>query len=167
MIVVFSVWTTHRVVGWMNDGGCKLAVVSREQSAALTSLRSRAVPSTNPTVPDSSAPPDAVNAATVPVPPVSDDQTTKVADATGGRTPRTRNQSQESASLAVLFDDVADEGADTTQISLRLPRAHLRALRQWAAQQTVTRSDARTVTAQQIILKLIEGAVRQRENSRG
>jgi len=164
---VFSVWMTHRLVGWMNNGGCKLAVVSREQSAALTSLRSRAVPSTNPTVPDSSAPPDAVNAAAIPVPPVSDDQTTKVANSTDGRTPRTRNQSQEPASLAVLFDDVADESADTTQISLRLPRAHLRALRQWAAQQTVTRSDARTVTAQQIILKLIEGAVRQRENSRG
>lgn len=144
-----------------------MAVVSREQSAALTSLRSRAVPSTSPTVPDSSTLPDTVNAAAIPVPPVSADQAAKVADATDGRTPRARDQGQEPASLAVLFDDVADEGADTTQISLRLPRAHLRALRQWAAQQTVTRSDARTVTAQQIILKLIEGAVRQRENSRG
>lgn len=167
MVVVFFEWMADRLVRWMDNGGCTLAVVSREQSSALMSLRNRAVPSTTPTVPDSSAPPDAVNAAAVPVPLVSEDQTASVAGLTDSRTPRARNQSQEPASLAVLFDDVADESADTTQISLRLPRAHLRALRQWAAQQTVTRSDARTVTAQQIILKLIDGAVRQRESSRG
>jgi len=69
--------------------------------------------------------------------------------------------------MLVSFDDAGDDGADTTQISLRLPRPHLRALRQWAAEQTIARSDARTVTAQQIILKLIEGAIRHRDANHG
>jgi hypothetical protein len=64
-------------------------------------------------------------------------------------------------------DDVRDE---TIQISLRLPKSHWSALRRMAAERTVAaadRGDHRTVTGQQIILRLIRAAVAKQEDSHG
>lgn len=141
-----------------------MALATKEQSAALAALRNR--PAQNPpnTV-DAQAPGGEAAAPAAPlesqVPPGA---TAGPASDELARKPL-RNRGADA--MLVTLDDVGDEGADTTQISLRLPRTHLRALRHWAAEQTVARSDARTVTAQQIILKLIEGAVRHREATRG
>ena len=138
-----------------------MATATREQSAALEVLRSRSAqsPATNPPI-------QAEVAAPLPVAThQASPATPEIADL--GRAASEPVHRQSKGSVLVSFDDAGGDAADTTQISLRLPRPHLRALRQWAAEQTITRSDARTVTAQQIILKLIEGAVRHRESERG
>ena len=141
-----------------------MALATKEQSAALAALRNR--PAQNP--PNDARPPASGGEPATPVPPFGTQEPAVAAagpasDGLAQKSPRDRG----SDALLVTLDDVGDEGVDTTQISLRLPRTHLRALRHWAAEQTVARSDARTVTAQQIILKLIEGAIRHREETRG
>ena len=138
-----------------------MATATREQIAALEALRSRSAQSLAvdpPIQAETSAP---LPAPTHQAPPAIPE----IADVDRAASEPVRGRS--SGSVLVSFDDAGGDAADTTQISLRLPRPHLRALRQWAAEQTMTRSDARTVTAQQIILKLIEGAVRHREGERG
>lgn len=139
-------------------------MATKEQSAALAALRNRSdqhlatkisapAPTAEIKSPETSQSRQGAKDAT------SDARTEKlVQQSSGGRS---------SGAMLVSFDDAGDDGADTTQISLRLPRPHLRALRQWAAEQTIARSDARTVTAQQIILKLIEGAIRHRDANHG
>lgn len=134
-----------------------MATATKEQSAALTALRNRSAQSpagNTPVQTEASSPAAAPNAQT----PAATAEFSAVGQPARGRV---------NGPVIVSFDDAGEDAADTTQISLRLPRAHLRALRQWAAEQTMARSDARTVTAQQIILKLIEGAVRHRDSDRG
>lgn len=139
-----------------------MALATKEQSAALAALRNRPAQSLNinaPATGGEAAAPAAPLEAQAPA-----DATTKPAsDELAQKSIRDRGV----GAMLVTFDGAGDEGADTTQISLRLPRTHLHALRHWAAEQTVARSDARTVTAQQIILKLIEGAIRHREENLG
>jgi len=141
-----------------------MALATKEQSAALAALRNRPAQNLTNNV---NAPTSDGETATPAVPL----ETQVPAGAMIGLTPdepaRIPLLDRSVGAMLVTFDEVGDEGSDTTQISLRLPRTHLRALRHWAAEQTVARSDARTVTAQQIILKLIEGAIRHRDGNLG
>ncbi len=141
-----------------------MALATKEQSDALAALRNRPAQNLTNNV---KAPTSDGETATPAVPL----ETQVPAGAMIGLTPdepaRKPLRDRSVGAMLVTFDEVSDEGADTTQISLRLPRTHLRALRHWAAEQTVARSDARTVTAQQIILKLIEGAIRHRDGNLG
>ncbi len=135
-----------------------MATATKEQSAALMALRNRSAQSPLHNTP---VPTGASALLTAP------DAQTSAAMAEIPATGQPALRGRVSGPVIVSFEDASEEAADTTQISLRLPRPHLRALRQWAAEQTMARSDARTVTAQQIILKLIEGAVRHRDGDRG
>lgn len=137
-----------------------MASATKEQASALAALRSRSGQSLAAEPPIQAEAPSA---------PTTNHQTSEAVPGilADNRVAGDPARNVGSGAVFMSFDDVGGDAADTTQISLRLPRAHLRALRQWAAEQTMARSDARTVTAQQLILKLIDGAVRHREADRG
>lgn len=141
-----------------------MALATKEQSAALAALRNRSAQ--NP--PDIAHPQAFGGEAATPAAPLgTQEPAVAVTGPTSDGPAQKPLRNRGADAMLVTLEDVGDEAADTTQISLRLPRSHLRALRHWAAEQTVARSDARTVTAQQIILKLIEGAIHHREKTRG
>lgn len=139
-------------------------MATKEQSAALAALRNR---SDQHLAAKISAPAPTAETRSPETSQSTQGATDGMGDAPTEKLAQQPSGSRSSGAMLVSFDDAGDDGADTTQISLRLPRPHLRALRQWAAEQTIARSDARTVTAQQIILKLIEGAIRHRDANHG
>lgn len=163
MVALFDQANDNAIVGRALERA-GMALATKEQSAALAALRNRSAQN----LPNNAHPQASGGEAATPAAPLETQE-----PAVAGAGPASDGLAQKpfrdrgADAMLVALDDVGDEGADTTQISLRLPRTHLRALRHWAAEQTVARSDARTVTAQQIILKLIEGAVRHREETRG
>ena len=104
-------------------------------------------------------------------PPGGETQGPSAAAPGGEGLPRSPGPPARPPGTAVLPAEDEDEvREEMVQISLRLPKSHWSALRRMAAERTVAaaeRGDHRTVTGQQIILRLIRGTIAKQDKSDG